>query len=132
MVLSLFLIGGLNAQNQQPQRPNMQEWAKKQMEALTKELSLTKDQVTKVEAINKEFDTKREAAFKNAGDDRQGMREKMTAIEKEKTAKIEKILTPDQVKKYKAYLEKLAAERKNRMGQGGPGGPGGQGGQRQK
>lgn len=87
---------------------------------LKKELVLTKDQNTKFDAIYKEFNDKMTAAREAAGDDREAMRAKMQEMNKERDAKIEKILTADQVKKWKDYQAKQAAARQQR-GQGGGG-----------
>ena len=121
MVLGLFIVGGLNAQDQ-PQQQNFQQRGQQQIDTLKKELVLTKDQNTKFDAIYKDFNEKLDAARKAAGDDREGMRAKMTEMRKERDLKVEKILTPDQVKKFKAYLEKQAAARQNMQRGGGGGG----------
>jgi periplasmic protein CpxP/Spy len=114
------MVGGLNAQDQQQ---NFQQRRQQQLDALKKELSLTKDQTTKFDAIYKEFNDKMAAARESAGDDRDGMRTKMQEMNKDRDAKIEKILKPDQVKKFKEYQTKQAAARTQR----GPGGGGGGG-----
>jgi periplasmic protein CpxP/Spy len=120
IVLGLLMVGGLNAQDQQQ---NFQQRRQQQLDALKKELSLTKDQTTKFDAIYKEFNDKMAAARESAGDDRDGMRTKMQEMNKDRDAKIEKILKPDQVKKFKEYQTKQAAARTQR----GPGGGGGGG-----
>jgi Spy/CpxP family protein refolding chaperone len=99
----------------------MQQRRQQQIDELKKELALTKDQITKFDAIYKEAGEKMTAAREAAGDDREGMRAKMTELNKDRDAKIEKILTPDQVKKFKDYQAKQAAARAQR----GPGGGGG-------
>lgn len=121
MVLGLFMVGGLNAQDQQPQQ-NFQQRNQQRIDELKKELALTKDQVTKFDAIYKEFNEKMAAAREAAGDDREGMRAKMQQMNKDRDAKVEKILTPDQVKKFKDYLAKQAAARQNMQRGGGGGG----------
>jgi protein CpxP len=120
MVVGLFMVGGLNAQDQ-PQQ-NFQQRRQQQIDDLKKELVLTKDQVTKFDAIYKDYNEKMAAAREAAGDDREGMRAKMQTMNKERDLKIEKILTPEQVKKFKAYLEKQAAARQNMQRGGGGGG----------
>jgi len=119
VVLGLFMVGGLNAQDQQQ---NFQQRRQQQIDALKKELSLTKDQTTKFDAIYKEFNDKMAAARESAGDDREGMRTKMQEMNKDRDAKIEKILKPDQVKKFKEYQAKQAAARTERGPGGGRGG----------
>ncbi|TSA35654.1 MAG: hypothetical protein D4R64_09215 [Porphyromonadaceae bacterium] len=121
IVLGLFLVGGLNAQDQQPQQ-NFQQRRQQQIDDLKKELVLTKDQTTKFDAIYKEFNEKMTAARAAAGDDREGMRAKMTEMNKERDLKVEKILTPDQLKLFKAYQAKQAAARQNMQRGGGGGG----------
>ena len=121
MVAGLFLVGGLYAQDPPPQQ-NMQQRRQQQIDDLKKELVLTKDQNTKFDAIYKEAGEKMTAAREAAGDDREAMRTKMTEINKDRDTKIEKILTPVQVKNFKAYLEKQAAARAARGGGGGGGG----------
>jgi Spy/CpxP family protein refolding chaperone len=122
MVLGLFMVGGLNAQDGQPPQQNMQQRRQQQIDALKKELVLTKDQDTKFDAIYKETAEKVTAARTAASDDREAMRTKMTEINKDRDLKIEKILTKEQVGKFKAYQEKQAAERANRQRGGGGGG----------
>ncbi len=121
MVLGLFMVGGLSAQNQQPQQ-NFQQRRQQQLDELKKELVLTKDQNTKFDAIYKDFNEKLTKARAAAGDDRESMRSKMTELNKERDAQIEKLLTPEQKAKMKAYQEKQAAQRQQRGGGGGGGG----------
>jgi Spy/CpxP family protein refolding chaperone len=121
IALGMFLTGGIIAQNPNPQ--DFQQRRQQQIDNLKKELVLTKEQNTKFDAIYKEYNDKVQAARDAAGDNREGMREKMQGLSKDRDAKIEKILTPEQVKKWKDYQAKLQAERQNL--QRGPGGQGG-------
>lgn len=128
VVASLLLAGGLMAQNPPagapPQgfsREEMQKRMQQRQEELKKELGLTKDQGVKFDAIYKEFNDKMSSARQNAGDDREGFRAKMQEMNKDRDTKIEKLLTPDQLKKWKDYQAKQQAARQQR----GPGGPGG-------
>jgi Spy/CpxP family protein refolding chaperone len=129
VMVGLFLTGGLMAQDPPtggpPQGFNPQDMQKRmqaRQDTLKKQLNLNKDQIVKFDAIYKEYNEKMAAARENAGDDREGMRAKMQEMSKDRDAKIEKMLTPDQVKKWKDYQAKQAAMRQQR-GQGGP--PGG-------
>jgi protein CpxP len=124
IVLGLFLVGGLSAQDQRPQQ-NFQQRRQQMIDDLKKELVLTKDQNTKFDAIYKDYNEKMATARQNAGDDREAMRAKMMEMNKERDQKIEKILTPEQVKKFKDYQAKQAAARQQRGGGGGRGGRGG-------
>lgn len=121
MVLGLFMVGGLKAQDK-PTPQNMQQRGQQRIDALKKELVLTKDQNTKFDAIYKEFTEKMTAARTAAGDDREAMRAKMTELNKERNLKVEKILTPGQVKIFKASNEKQEAARQNMQRGGGGGG----------
>jgi len=121
IALGMFLTGGIIAQNPNPQ--DFQQRRQQQIDNLKKELTLTKDQNTKFDAIYKEYNEKVQAARDAAGDNREGMREKMQQLSKDRDAKVEKLLTPEQVKKWKDYQAKLQAERQNM--QRGPGGQGG-------
>lgn len=115
------MVGGLKAQDK-PTPQNMQQRGQQRIDALKKELVLTKDQNTKFDAIYKEFTEKMTAARTAAGDDREAMRAKMTELNKERNLKVEKILTPGQVKIFKASNEKQEAARQNMQRGGGGGG----------
>jgi Spy/CpxP family protein refolding chaperone len=119
LVAGLLMATGLMAQNQPP-RQDFQQRRQQQLVEMKKELTLSKDQITKFDAIQKEFNDKMTKARESAGDDREAMRSKMQEMNKERDTKIEKILTPDQVKKFKDILAKQAAARQQR----GPGGGG--------
>jgi len=132
VVISLLLAGGLMAQNPPTGAPpqgrspeDMQKRMQQRQEELKKELGLTKDQGVKFDAVYKEFNDKMATAMQNAGDDREGFRAKMQEMNKDRDAKIEKLLTPDQVKKWKDYLAKQQAARQQRGPGGEGGGPGG-------
>ncbi len=122
VVLGMFLIVGTMAQNPNMNQQDFQARRQQQIDNLKKELTLTKDQNTKFDAIYKDFNEKSAAAMQNAGEDREAMRAKRQELTKDRDAKIEKILTPEQIKKWKAYQEKLAAERANMQRGGGGGG----------
>ena len=119
--LALVLVFGLQAQDR-PQQ-NFQQRRQQMIDELKKELVLNKEQETKFDAIYKEFNEKMAAARQSAGDDREAMREKMGKMNKERDEKIEKILTPEQVKKFKDYRAKQEQQRQN-MQRGGGDGPG--------
>jgi len=99
------------------------ERQKQRMEELKKTLNLKKDQVAKFEKVNTDFDKKQQKVMTamREGGDRTGMREKMTKMTTEREAAIKKLLNKDQLKKYEAYLKKLAAERQQRGNRGGSG-----------
>jgi Spy/CpxP family protein refolding chaperone len=100
--------GGMNPQAQQAQ-----------MDAMTKAVGLTPDQVTKVQAINADA-MKQQMALRESGGDPQEMRPKMAAIRTDQQTKIKALLTDDQKPKYDAYLASMPQG--GRRGGGGGGG----------
>jgi protein CpxP len=87
-----------------------------QLDALTKAVSLTPDQVTSVKAINAD-QAKQMADLRASGGDPADMRPKMMDIRKASQAKIKALLTDDQKAKYDTYLASMPQGR-------GPGGGG--------
>jgi Spy/CpxP family protein refolding chaperone len=100
--------GGMNPQAQQAQ-----------MDAMTKAVGLTPDQVTKIQAINADA-MKQQMALRESGGDPQEMRPKMQAIRTDQQTKIKALLTDDQKPKYDAYLASMPQG--GRRGGGGGGG----------
>jgi len=94
-----------------------------QLDALTKAVGLTDDQVTKVKAINADA-MKQQMALRDSGADPADMRPKMAAIRTDQQTKIKALLTDDQKPKYDAYL---AAQPQGGRGGRGGGAPGGGG-----
>jgi protein CpxP len=90
-----------------------------QLDAMTKAVGLTPDQVTKVKAINDDS-AKQTAALRASGGDPTEMRPKMMAIRTDQQTKIKALLTDDQKPKYDSYLASMP------QGRGGGGGGGGQ------
>ena len=125
LALAIFLFSGVSVVAQERGGgmggQDFQARQKEQMEALKKELKLDKDQIKKFDDIYKTSSDKMTKMRENAGDDRTGMREKMTEINTEREGSIKKMLKPDQVKIYDAYLKKQAEARANRGGGGGGG-----------
>lgn len=109
--LLFALVGALAIQiiAAQPMRRTPEERVKQ----LKEQLTLTAKQEKEVLNIFKNADKKREEMFSEMqdGGDRGAMREKMMKLNDEIDAKIEKLLTKDQQKKY----EELKKERRQRM-----------------
>jgi protein CpxP len=87
-----------------------------QLDAMTKAVSLTPDQVTAVKAINAD-QMKQMADLRASGGDPADMRPKMMDIRKASQTKIKALLTDDQKAKYDTYLASMPQGR-------GPGGGG--------
>ena len=92
-----------------------EERAKRQVERLTEQLSLTADQKKKIEAIEVDLNKQSEAKMKNAQTD-DARRAVYQEIQKLREEKYKPVLTADQIKKY----QENAAQRQSRgQGQGG-------------
>ncbi|EOR95653.1 hypothetical protein ADIARSV_1168 [Arcticibacter svalbardensis MN12-7] len=117
-LLLIALLAGAVSFSQAQQRPQRspEEMAKRNLEMLDKQLSLTAEQKTQVSAIMT-TETKQMDSLKNAGGaqaDRKVMRTQMQEFQKEHQKKIMDILTDDQKKSYEKYI----ADRQSKMGNG--------------
>ncbi len=106
-VLACFVSSNLSAQ-----MPSAEDIAKQQTEQM-KSLNLSADQLTKVEAINLKYAQKMSEMFSaGPGGDFSEIQKKMTEMNTQKRAELEKILSADQLKKY----DEMMAEQMNRQG----------------
>jgi len=91
----------------------------REIDGLTTELGLSKDQVAKVTPIVTEAQKKQSEAFakmREGGDvDRDKMREERTKMQAETDKKIKTVITAEQGVKLDAYRKKQAEERAKRM-----------------
>lgn len=92
---------------------------------LKEALSLTDDQVTKVQKIDEDTRAEFQKMFTDPNFDRSQMREKGQALMTAAQDKIKAILTDEQKTKFEQWIKDNPM---GRMGRGGPGGPGGPGG----
>jgi periplasmic protein CpxP/Spy len=132
MILGLVfaVISGSWAQPQGGNRQgNFEERQKQQMETMKKELSLTPDQVTKIEALQAETNKKTRAIFESGSEDRDANREKMRVVREGHDKTLKTILTKDQAAKWDTIVEKMRNERRANN-PGGPQGGGQRGGER--
>ncbi len=96
----------------------------RELDGLTTELSLTKDQLAKVTTIVTDAQKKQSEAYakmREAGGtmDRTKMREERTKMQAETDKQIKAVITPEQGVKLDAFRKKQAEERAKRMqGQG--------------
>ena len=88
------------------------EWEKK----VKDELKLTPDQITKYDALNKEYNDKFDGIMKDASLDKDAQKDKMMALKKEKDDKFNQILTPEQQATYQQMVEKKKKEMANKSG----------------
>jgi hypothetical protein len=105
-------------------QPNFDPAARlqKEIESLTTELGLSKDQVAKVTPIVTEAQKAQSEAFAKMREgggnvDRDKMREERTKMMAETDKKIKAVITPEQGVKLDAFRKKQAEERAKRMQQ---------------
>lgn len=112
--VTLFAAGASIAQPGDPAARLQRE-----IEGLTTELGLSKDQVEKVTPIVKESQEKRRGVFQKMRDsgsfDREKMRDEMNKLQADTDKKLKAVLTPEQGEKLDAYRKKQAEERAKRM-----------------
>ena len=86
--------------------PSPEEMAKMETEQMKSELNLNSDQLNQVQAINLKYAQKMGEIFQQGppGDFAE-MQKKMETLQKSKRAELEKVLSPDQLKKYDEMVE---------------------------
>lgn len=121
LILSISMLsaqergrGGFNA--------NPEERVKAQVERLEKELKLNADQKDSIHTWLLEQAKEQRGFFQNRGQDREQVREKMTALRENTDAKILSVLDDEQKVKY-AEIQKEAANRGQGGNRGGRRGP---------
>lgn len=116
--IALFAVGSSIAQMRDPAAR-----LKSEIDGLTTELGLSKDQVEKITPIVTEAQKKQSEAFakmRESGNmDRDKMREEFTKMREETDKQLKAVLTPEQGVKLDAYRKKQAEERAKRMQQRG-------------
>lgn len=88
------------------------EWEKK----IKEELKLTPEQVTKFDALSKEYGDKMDALAADASLTKEAQKEKKMALKKEKETKLNEFLTAEQQTKYKEIMEKKKKEMEAKSG----------------
>jgi Spy/CpxP family protein refolding chaperone len=108
-----FVFGLATTTFAQPElRPEqMERNFKNQIEELAKTLSLTPDQVKKLEAINAETLKTLKVDIEKAKE----LKDKIKATQADRQTKIDNILTNEQQEKFKAVQDERQAERQNKM-----------------
>ena len=100
------------------QRMTIEERAKRTTEWMTKELDLTQKQVVAVDSINLLYIKVQQSYFQAVDGDRDKIREAMVTLNKEKEESLSKVLTPEQLEKYKVKNQELLNNRGSRESRG--------------
>lgn len=87
------------------------------VDKLTKELNLTPDQVTKIEALHKGMQAERKAVLADQSLTREQRRAKLMDLHRSKHEQVLAVLTPEQRTKFEEWAQKHKAEWKDRMSQ---------------
>ncbi|MDR2468963.1 MAG: hypothetical protein LBD27_00565 [Tannerella sp.] len=96
-------------------RFSAEEVAKRTTEWMTQELKLTEAQIAPVDSINLLFAKAQQILFQSAQNDREKIRESMTALNKEKETALSAVLTKEQLELYRKKLtERMNNRRRNR------------------
>ncbi|MBT33554.1 MAG: hypothetical protein CMO01_28145 [Thalassobius sp.] len=134
LLVSGVLLGNmLYAQDQNDEQgerrrrkmPSVEEMAQMQTTQMTDSLALTEDQVAVVGEINLKYAKQRVELMKNEELTREEKSYDMETLEIKKEKELKKILSKDQLNKYKEMEEQRKAQRRNRRGGPPDGGPGG-------
>ena len=113
LLISLLVIQNSNAQRPGGGQYNPEEMLKRQLETLTEKLSLTDEQVPKVEEILAKYGKQMMEVRQSAGGDRDKMMEAMQKMSREQSIEMKEVLDDEQ---YMAYL-KYQEERRSQRGQ---------------
>ena len=102
-----MIAGAAIAQEAKDMKTDHKEWDNK----VKAELALTDEQVTKYDAISKEYGDKMDVIAKDATLTKEAQKERKMELKKEKQAKLFEFFTPEQQTKYNALVEKKKAEK---------------------
>ncbi len=119
MLVSLFVVS-ISAQEQgKRQKMTAEERATKQTEMMTKQLTLTADQQTKIQAINlkyaQQMDANMQKAKENEVKDREAMKAQMKTQMDAKDAEMKQVLTSDQYKQWEEKKQEMKGKMDKKM-----------------
>ncbi|AXY73363.1 hypothetical protein D3H65_04935 [Paraflavitalea soli] len=114
LLASLFILGVAAFSTLQAQDAGKGAMSKRMTDSMTVQLSLTAEQVPKVQAINDDFAAKA-AAIKSEGGDRMSKGKKIKAANSERDKALKAVLTEAQFSEYKAHKKENKAEMKQRF-----------------
>ncbi len=107
LIVTAFFAAPAFAQNKEK---SYAEWDNK----IKTELNLTPDQITKYDALSKEYGDKMTALKQDASLSEDAQKQKKMELKKEKEAKLQEFLTPEQQAKYKDIIDKKKKEMKDK------------------
>lgn len=107
LIVTAFFAAPVFAQNKDKSHA---EWDNK----IKTELKLTPDQITKYDALSKEYGDKIDALKQDASLSEDAQKQKKMELKKEKEAKLQEFLTPEQQTKYKEIIDKKKKEMKDK------------------
>ncbi|MET0462226.1 MAG: hypothetical protein ABW007_03700 [Chitinophagaceae bacterium] len=99
LLVSAFFAAPAMAQDKDKSH---EEWDNK----IKTELALTPDQVTKYDALSKEYEAKMDEVKNDATLNEDAQKERKMALKKEKETKMAEFLTPEQQTKFKDIMKK--------------------------
>lgn len=114
LLTSLIIICVAGFSTLQAQDAEKGAMAKRMTDSMTVRLSLTDEQVPKVQAINEEFAAKA-ASIKAEGGDRMNKVKKIKAANSERDKALKAVLTDTQFSEYKANKKENKGEMKHRL-----------------
>ncbi len=116
MIITVLAGMTMAAQAQDKAQRTPEERAKMRTERLTKELELTPEQATKVQAINVKYADKVDEARKEREADRAEVRKEAKTMHDAHDAEMKAVLTADQYAKWTARKEEMKARHMERRG----------------
>ncbi len=118
IALLMFTINVFAQQGGGQGRRNMdpKEMAERQTNQMNESLSLTADQLPKIEVLNLKYAEKMKVIRDDADGDRESMRSVMMPLMKEKDVKLKEILTADQWTKLEEFRKEARENGRRRRG----------------
>ena len=108
-LIGLLILSGLFAQQRGMSIDD-------RLKHLTEILDLSDQQQKDIRVIMTDLENKMKAIRDEYGDDREPMREHMQPLRREMNDRILEVLTPEQQKEFKAFLDERRQKRQERMG----------------
>jgi hypothetical protein len=110
-IITALIATAASAQETKAQGPTRVSYTESELK-LKNDLKLSADQSEKYDAIHSAFYAKSQALAQSTTISAEAKRAKMKTMTEEKETKIRELLTPDQLAKYNAILEKTPQEKK--------------------